>query len=66
MDLDHSLWSKVEGSREMIRRSGTAFMWMKVHSLSIYPPRREADSGYYQRKLGPNSEIEKQLYMTTL
>ncbi len=32
MDLDHSVWRKVEGSREMIRRSGTAFLWMKVHS----------------------------------
>ncbi len=26
MDLDHSLWGKVEGSREMMRRSGTALI----------------------------------------
>ncbi len=33
MDLDHPLWRTVEGRREMIRRTGTALVWMKTHRL---------------------------------
>ncbi len=33
MDLDHPLWRTVEGRREMVRRTGTALVWMKTHRL---------------------------------
>ena len=36
MDLDHPLCRKVEGSREMVRRSGAALMCIKTHSLHLY------------------------------
>ena len=29
IDLDHLLWNSVEGSREIIRRTGTALMWIQ-------------------------------------
>ncbi|KJA24733.1 hypothetical protein HYPSUDRAFT_200294 [Hypholoma sublateritium FD-334 SS-4] len=32
MDLDHPLWNSVEGSREIISRSGTALIWVKTCS----------------------------------
>ncbi len=34
MDLDHSLFDSVEGSREIIRRSGTALFWIKTSSYN--------------------------------
>ncbi len=36
MDLDNWIWSSVEGSREMIRRTGTASLWVKTHSSNPY------------------------------
>ncbi len=36
MDLDDELWNSVEGSREIIHRSGTALLWLKAHHLGGY------------------------------
>lgn len=33
--LDHSLWSTVGGTDEMIRRCGTALMWMKTNEVYL-------------------------------
>ncbi len=33
IDLDHPLWFKVEGTRKIIRRSGTALLWTKTAQL---------------------------------
>ena len=38
MDLDNRLWNTLEGTREMIRRTGTALMWMRtilLHRMNI-------------------------------
>ena len=35
IDLDHSLWSTVVGNDEMIRRCGSALMWMKTNKLYV-------------------------------
>ncbi len=32
MDLDHPLWNSVEGSHEIIRRTGTALIWVQSYS----------------------------------
>ncbi len=36
VDLDNRVWNTVEGSREMIRRTGTALLWIQTHSLNPY------------------------------
>ena len=36
IDLDHRLWERHDGNREMIRRCGSALMWMKYTEFSIY------------------------------
>ncbi len=38
IDLDHRLWYSDMGSREMIRRSGTALLWVKLHRSDITGP----------------------------
>ncbi|KJA19427.1 hypothetical protein HYPSUDRAFT_204642 [Hypholoma sublateritium FD-334 SS-4] len=37
VDLDHRLWRTAEGSTELIRRSGTALLWMKLHYYMYRP-----------------------------
>ena len=35
IDLDHWIWRRVKGSHEMIRRTGTAFLWVKSRRLVV-------------------------------
>ena len=35
IDLDHWIWRGVKGSHEMIRRTGTAFLWVKSRRLVV-------------------------------
>ncbi len=53
MDLDHYT---VEGCQEIIRRSGTALLWIKADSLYYFWNDMKQTPRYYRQALGSNSE----------